>query len=101
MSRFQLREIRLNNYRCFEELRLPLEADTTVLFAENGGGKTALLTALAMGLAVFQLGSPKSLKFDAGRDLRRGKPNEEGLPEPAGPGEAMWTAAVGETESVT
>ena len=103
MSRFQLREIRLDNYRCFEELRLPLEEDTTVLFAENGGGKTALLTALAMGLAVFQRGSPKSLKFDAGRDLRRGKPNEEGLPvpEPAGPGEATWTAAVGETESVT
>ena len=49
MSRFQLREIRVDNYRCFEELRLPLEEDTTVLFAENGGGKTALLTALAMG----------------------------------------------------
>ena len=51
MSRFGLREIRVDNYRCFEELKLSLEEDTTVLFAENGGGKTALLTALAMGLA--------------------------------------------------
>ena len=45
MSRFQLREIRVDNYRCFDELTLPLEDDATILFAENGGGKTALLTA--------------------------------------------------------
>ena len=101
MSRFQLREIRVDNYRCFEELKLPLEEDTTVLFAENGGGKTALLTALAMGLAVFQRGSPKTLKLEAGRDSRRHKPNEKGRLEPAGPCEVTWTAAVGETESVT
>ena len=101
MSRFQLREIRVDNYRCFEDLKLPLEEDTTVLFAENGGGKTALLTALAMGLAVFQRGSPKTLKLEAGRDSRRHKPNEKGRLEPAGPCEVTWTAAVGETESVT
>ena len=53
MSRFRLREIRARNYRCFEELTLPIEEDTTVLFAENGGGKTVLLTALAMGLAAL------------------------------------------------
>ena len=69
MSRFQLREIRVDNYRCFEELRLPLEEDTTILFAENGSGKTALLTALAMGLAVFQRGSPKTLKLNAQLDV--------------------------------
>ena len=68
MSRFWLREIRVDNFRCFDELRLPLEEDTTVLFAENGGGKTAMLTALAMGVAVFQRGSPKSLRLDARRD---------------------------------
>ena len=60
MSRFRFREIRLENYRCFDELTLPLEEDTTVLFAENGGGKTALLTALAMGLAVVQPGAPRN-----------------------------------------
>ena len=68
MSRFRLREIHVDNYRCFEDLKLSLEEDTTVLFAENGGGKTALLTALAMGLAVFQSGAPRTLKLDPRRD---------------------------------
>ena len=101
MSRFQLREIRVDNYRCFEELKLPIEEDTTVLFAENGGGKTALLTALAMGLAVFQRGSPRTLKLNARRDPRMRTLDEKGRREPAGPCKVTWTAAVGETESVT
>ena len=101
MSRFQLREIRVDNYRCFDELALPLEEDATILFAENGGGKTALLTALAIGLAVIQRDSPKTLKLAAGRDSRRGVPNDKGPPEPAGPCEVTWTAAVGDTETVT
>ena len=101
MSRFQLREIRVDNYRCFEELKLPLERDTTVLFAENGGGKTALLTAFAMGLGVFQRDSPKDLKLNARRDPRMRTPDDKGRPEPVGPCEVTWTAAVGETESVT
>ena len=101
MSRFQLREIRVDNYRCFDELRFPLEEDTTVLFAENGGGKTALLTALAMGLAVFQRGASRTLKLDARRDPRMRTLDEKGRREPAGPCEVTWTAAVGETESVT
>ena len=101
MSRFQLRELRVDNYRCFDELTLPLEEDTTILFAENGGGKTALLTALAMGLAVIQRDAPKTLKLNAGRDSRRGVHNDKGAPEPAGPCEVTWTAAVGETETVT
>ena len=101
MSRFQLREIRVDNYRCFDELALPLEDDTTVLFAENGGGKTALLTALAMGLAVIQRDAPKTLKLAAGRDSRRSVPNDKGPPEPAGPCEIAWTAAVGDAETVT
>ena len=100
MSRFQLREIRLDNYRCFEELKLPLEEDTTVLFAENGGGKTAVLTALAMGLAVFQVGSPRTLNLNARRDPRMCTLDEKGRREPAGECKVTWTAAVGETESV-
>ena len=101
MSRFQIREIRVENYRCFEELRLPLEEDTTVLFAENGGGKTALLNALAMGLAVFQMGSPKSLKLDPRHDPTMRTLDEKGRCEPVGPCEVNWTAAVGASESVT
>ena len=100
MNRFRLHEIRVDNYRCFEELTLSLEEDTTVLFAENGGGKTALLTALAMGLAVFQRGSPRTLKLDARRDPRMRILNEKGGREPVGPCKVTWTAVVGEAESV-
>ena len=101
MSRFQFREIRLENYRGFEELRLPLEGDATVLFAENGGGKTALLTALAMGLAVFQTGSPGALRLHPRRDPRMRTLDAEGRREPAGECEVAWAAAVGQWESVT
>ena len=101
MSRFQLREIRVDNYRCFEALKLPLEEDTTILFAENGGGKTALLTALAMGLAVFQVESPRTLNLNARRDPRMRTLDEKGRREPVGECKVTWTAAVGETESVT
>ena len=101
MSRFWLREIRVDNYRCFDELRLPLEEDTTVLFAENGGGKTALLTALAMGVAVFQRGSPKSLRLDASRDPRVRILDGTGRRGPVGPCRLAWTAAVGESDRVT
>ena len=101
MSRFRFHEIRVNDYRCFEELRLPFEEDTTVLFAENGGGKTALLNALAMGLAVFQRGSSKILKLSAERDLRIPVLDEQEGCEPVDRCEVKWTAAVGEMESVT
>ena len=101
MSRFRFREIRLDNYRYFDALRLPLEEDTTVLFAENGGGKTALLTALATGLAVFQRSVPRTLKLDARRDPRMRTPDEMGRLEPVGRCEVAWTADVGELKSVT
>ena len=100
MSRFQFREIRLGNYRCFKELTLPFEEDTTVLFAENGGGKTALLNALAMGLAVFQRGASKILKLRPERDPKMRTLDPQGGREPVGRCEVKWTAAVGETESV-
>ena len=101
MSRFRLREIHLDNYRCFEHVDLLLEDDTTVLFAENGGGKTALLTALAMGVAVFQSDAPRTLKLDARRDPRMRTLDEKGRREPVGACKVAWTAAVGESESVT
>lgn len=101
MSRFRFREIRLDNYRCFDELRLSLEEDTTVIFGENGGGKTALLAALAMGFDEFQTGAPRDLKFDMKRDLRMRTLDEQGRREPVGPCEIEWAADVGDSQSVT
>ena len=101
MNGFRFREIRVDNYRCFDELNVPLEEDTTVLFAENGGGKTALIAALAMGLGVFQRDSPKTSRFSAARDIRLRTIDERGRREPVGRCELTWTADVGEAESVT
>ena len=101
MSRFQFRELHVENYRCFDELTLTLEEDATVLFAENGGGKTALLTALAMGVAVFQTGSPGTLKLFPRRDPRMHTVGRKARREHVGDCEVAWTAAVGESDSVT
>lgn len=92
MSMFVLRELHLENYRCFERLVLKLEPDLTVLFAENGGGKTTLLNAIATGIALFQPRSPTWLKLDALRDPRRGA---------IGPCSLRWVADGSNSPSVT
>ncbi|MEM7584145.1 MAG: AAA family ATPase [Acidobacteriota bacterium] len=92
---FRFDKLHLENFRCFEDLEVDLEQDLTVLFAENGGGKTALLTALAMGLATFQRGSPKDAQPAVSRDPRQVPIGERGGREPAGPCSLTWTATVG------
>jgi predicted ATP-binding protein involved in virulence len=100
MNSFSIKQLQLTNYRCFESLDLALEDDLTVLFAENGGGKTALLTALAMGLAVFQTGVPRMLKPNVASDPRQLTLDDKGRREPAGPCTITWTAASGEQSEV-
>ena len=92
---FCFTHLRLEQYRCFKALDLDLEPDLTVLFAENGGGKTAVLTALAVGLTPFQSGTPRGLKLDARRDPRQVTLDERGRREPAGPCTLAWTADIG------
>lgn len=46
-----LKKVTLNNFRCFEHLEVPLHPRLTVLVAENGGGKTSILDAIAIGLS--------------------------------------------------
>lgn len=98
---FRYQKLTLDQFRCFEHLELPLEDDLTLVFAENGGGKTAILTALAAGLTPFQAGAPRSLKLDAQRDARKVTLDERGRREPAGPCTLTWTAKVGEQPTVT
>ncbi len=93
MTSFRVKRLHLENYRCFDSLDLALEDDLTVLFAENGGGKTALLSALATGLAVLHKGAPRELRLDARRDPRLITRDEKGRREPAGPCKVSWTAA--------
>lgn len=98
---FRFQRLSLDQFRCFERLELPFEDDLTLLFAENGGGKTAILTALAAGLTPFQTGAPRALKLDAQRDARKITLDERGRREAAGACTLTWTAKVGDEASVT
>ena len=95
MSLFSLKHLHAENFRCFETLELSIEDDLTVLFAENGGGKSALLSALAMGIAVIQRDSPKDLRLTPSRDPRLIALDEKGRREPAGPCTLIWRAEIG------
>jgi predicted ATP-binding protein involved in virulence len=46
-----LKSITLHNFRCFDDLTLELHPRLTVLIAENAGGKTSVLDAIAIALA--------------------------------------------------
>lgn len=101
MSIFRFDRLTLSNYRCFTQMDLRLEADLTLVFAENGGGKTTILTALAMGIAVFQPRSPRELKLDALRDSRKIPVGDGRQREPAGPCTVRWQVTTAKDRQVT
>jgi predicted ATP-binding protein involved in virulence len=49
----RLDQLVLKNFRCFAECTIDLHPQLTVLVAENGQGKTAVLDSVALALAVF------------------------------------------------
>ena len=100
MTQLRFTRLRLEQYRYFESLELDLEPDLTLLFAENGGGKTAVLNALAVGLTAFQSGTPRGLKLDPRHDPRMITLDERGRREAAGPSTIAWTADVGAAQAV-
>lgn len=71
MTAFRIERIRLANFRCFESLEIALDPQVTVIFAENGGGKSSLLTALGMALTLLQPKHRGDLSLDGPRDARR------------------------------
>lgn len=92
---FRYQRLQLEQYRCFERLDLALDPDLTLFFAENGGGKTSILHALATGLTPFQTSTPRTLNLDPQRDVRKVRTDERGRREPAGPCRVTWSAVVG------
>ena len=46
----KLTKITLKNYRCYRSLTIDLHEQTTVLVANNGQGKTAILDAICVAL---------------------------------------------------
>lgn len=53
MSAFRLDKLSLKNFRCFTRCEVELHNALTVLVAENGSGKTAVLDAAGAALSVF------------------------------------------------
>lgn len=49
----RLDKLRLKNFRCFSDIELELNEKLTVLVAENGQGKSALLDAIRIALWPF------------------------------------------------
>ncbi|HGM5584194.1 TPA: AAA family ATPase [Pseudomonas putida] len=49
----KLERLHLKNFRCFEELSLSFGKRLTVIVAENGAGKTAILDAIAIGFGRY------------------------------------------------
>lgn len=45
----KLKRLHLKNFRCFEDLVIQFDDRLTVIIAENGAGKTAVLDAIAIG----------------------------------------------------
>jgi predicted ATP-binding protein involved in virulence len=53
MTALRLDKLTLTNFRCFARCEIDFCPDLTVLVAENGSGKTAVLDAAALALSVF------------------------------------------------
>lgn len=49
----KLNRLHMKNFRCFEELSLQFGKRLTVVIADNGAGKTALLDAIALGFGRY------------------------------------------------
>lgn len=47
------KHIEINNFRCFDHLKIPFETQKTVIVARNGTGKTSVLDAIAAALGLF------------------------------------------------
>ncbi|MGN7610755.1 AAA family ATPase [Magnetococcales bacterium HHB-1] len=49
----KVNQLKLENFRCFQKLEIDFSPKLTVLVAENGGGKTAILDAIAVAFGPF------------------------------------------------
>ena len=53
MPYLNLQQLRLRDYRCFEAIDIDFHPKLTVLVAANGGGKTAILDAIAVAFGPY------------------------------------------------
>lgn len=72
MPSLKLNKVKLFNYRCFSDIEIHFHPQLTVIIADNGEGKTAILDAIATGFGVLLTRLPgiSGKNFDKARDLR-------------------------------
>ena len=58
-TRVELKHLKLTNFRCFNDFAIDFNPRLTVLVSKNGGGKSSILDAVAVGLAAFLTRLPK------------------------------------------
>lgn len=66
----KINSIKIENYRCFEDITINFDEHITLIVGKNGAGKTAILDAVAVSISTFLLGidggiSRSILKDDA------------------------------------
>ena len=95
MTALRLDTLSLTNFRCFEQCEIGFHPNLTVLVAENGSGKTAVLDGVAAALSVFVNAinpNEKSRKIE--RSDVRLLPDGTGKMEPCLPTEYLAQATV-------
>ncbi len=80
MNSLGIERLKLTNFRCFTELEIRFDERLTVLVANNGQGKTAVLDAVATALgpyvSAFDDGKDRGFERDDIRWVRSGNANQ-------------------------
>ena len=64
-------QLRIQNFKRFEEQRLDLHPRFTLLVGDNGAGKTTILDALAVAAGIWLVKPPDSMLANSGRNILR------------------------------
>ena len=65
----RINQIRLQNFKCFEERTLDLSPQLTLLVGDNGAGKTTVLDAMAVAMGIWLANPPDSTLVNSGRSI--------------------------------
>ena len=71
MTNMRIDQLRIQNFKRFEEQRLDLHPRFTLLVGDNGAGKTTILDALAVAAGIWLVKPPDSMLANSGRNILR------------------------------
>ena len=65
----RIHQLRIRNFKCFEDRSLDLHPQFTLLVGDNGAGKTTVLDALAVAMGIWLAKPPDSTLVNSGRSI--------------------------------